>query len=108
MPGLDHLLGLPTIADRPARCRNTGAQGLIANGLPRPHLGDQRVLGHHRVTMLQQIGKHMQDFRSQRHASPVLTELIALGVEGIGAKAVAHEGLLAGMIRGGAVSHGSI
>jgi hypothetical protein len=82
--------GGAVIANSLADSENPDMQRRIPNKLPRPHLLEQFVFGHNTVAVRQQIGQDVAFLGPQRyqHAGPL--QLIALGVEEIVTKTVAH------------------
>ena len=78
------------IVQRRAHRQHTGMQDPIAHRLPRPHLRQQLLCGHHAVAVPQQIGEQLTGLGPQRDRRPGLGEGIARWIKPIGAKAVLH------------------
>ena len=74
-----------------AACRpNAAAQGIIGDELPGPQAREQLVAGDDTVALRHEIGEHIEDLRSQRDEFPSAPQFIALGVEAIVPKHIAH------------------
>jgi hypothetical protein len=81
---------LGTVLQGMAGGSNTAAQGIVRDELVRPQALEELIAGDDAVAMRQEIGQDIKDLRSQRDESPASTQFIALGVEAIVAKDIAH------------------
>jgi hypothetical protein len=88
--GAQEPLAVPVIAKRLADVPDVAIERRIPHKLAWPHMFEQFLLEHHPVSMRQEIGQHLIHLGPQRngHAAPV--QLIALGIETIVAKEIAH------------------
>jgi hypothetical protein len=78
------------LPQRLAQRLHTGFQRLVPDKLLRPQLLQEFLPGNHALTMRQKVSEHLKDFASQFDGSPCALQLMALGVQGIVAKGVAH------------------
>src|SRR6266540_1146410 len=69
---------------------DTGFQRLVADKLLRPQVREEFQLGNHPVAMRQEIGEHLKDFAPELDGFPSMMQLLALGIQDIVAKEVAH------------------
>src|SRR5262249_46950951 len=78
---LDELLSAPAVSNRLAHGFDRTLQRCLADGLLRPDLLTQLLLGNDPVGMCQQVDQDLEHFVSQSTDMPGTTQLIALRVE---------------------------
>src|SRR5262249_43489803 len=87
---LDDPLLTATVPNGPAHEHETLTQDRLAHILLRPELLEEFFLRDHTVTVLHEVEEHIEDLRLQRAGCAGVTQLIALRIEFIVAKDVAH------------------
>ena len=80
----------PPLSQRLAQCCDTGFQRGVPDKLVGPQVLEELLPGDHAVAMRQQVDEHLKDFAPQRERLPSVMQLIALGIQDIVAKRVAH------------------
>src|SRR5262249_47937865 len=80
----------PSFPQRLAQGSYTGFQRFVADKLVGPQVLAEFLLGNHTIAMCQEVCEYLKDFAPELHQSPSLMQLIALRVQHIVAKGVAH------------------
>jgi len=80
----------PSLSQRLTHRLNTGFQRFVPNKLVRPQVLEEFLLGDHTILMAQEVGEHLKGFPPELDGLPSAMQLMALGVEDIVTKAVAH------------------
>jgi hypothetical protein len=89
--GLDERLSIAVIAQRLARRGDTASERGFAHDLSRPECVKQFVFGDEPVTMLDEIGQHVEDFTVEFERLAGAAQFVELFVEFVVAKNVAHD-----------------
>ena len=79
---------------RLAQCLQTGFQRLVADKLVRPQVLEEFLLGNEPLAMRQEIDEHLKHLAPELERLPRAMQLLALRVQDILAKDVAHRPLL--------------
>jgi hypothetical protein len=93
-------LGVPTIPNRLPHRHDVTVQRGIPNELLGPQILQQFLLENDPVPMRQQVREDLKRLGLQRHGFPGMMALIALGVEAVVAKDVAHYHPFSSLFRG--------
>src|SRR5262249_14840505 len=75
---------------RLAQGLHTGFQRLVADKLVRPQVLEKFLLGDHTIAMCQEVREYLKDFAPELHQFPSVMQLIALRVQNIVTKGIAH------------------
>jgi hypothetical protein len=76
------------------------AQRIVADKLPRPQALEQLLIGDHAQAVLHEISEDIEDLRSQGHKLPSAPQFIALGIEAVVPKHIAHRPVSSPSLRG--------
>jgi hypothetical protein len=98
--GANKPLGLAAIPNRLPHCHDVTVQRGIPHELVGPQILQQFLLEDDPVPMRQQVREYLKRLGLQRHGFPGMMELIALGVEAVVAKDVAHHHTFSSILRG--------
>jgi hypothetical protein len=87
---LDHPLRAAAIPNSPTRCGHEPLESIIADKLLGPQGVEEFLARDHPVTVLDEIGKELEDFGLELQEYTHTVELIPLCIQGIVAKRIPH------------------
>jgi hypothetical protein len=87
-------LGIAAIPEDLPHGHDVAIERAIPDILARPQMLQQFLLADHPVALRHKVGQHLKHLRRQRDGHPGLVQLIALGIQAIVGKEIAHHPLL--------------